>query len=38
MCHLITKGDVFVRFDRPGKTFPVTESDESAFSEPPAKR
>ena len=38
MCHLITKGDVSVRFDRSGKTFPVTESDESAFSEPPANR
>ena len=37
MCHLITKGDVnCVQFERTGKTFPVTESDESAFSEPPA--
>ena len=31
MCHFITKGVVCVRFDRSGKTFPVTESDESAF-------
>ena len=34
MCHLITKGDVCVRFDRSGKTFPVIESEESSFLSP----
>ena len=34
MCYLITKGDVCVRFDRSGKTIPVTESNESAFLSP----